>query len=360
MMSGLRKRTKNAGERALDEASEWKSILERGQESDHAVFAAWLEKDARNVRAFLLVSGFDPVLGPFLRRQFPDAEPVVHLHSARATPAARWLPLAAVAASVCVLASAAVWYRFASDLAPEAREYQTRIGEHRVITLADGSTVHLNTQSRLESRYTRGARDLDLASGEAFFIVAHDSRRPFRVHTSAATVQAIGTRFNVDTHGPRMVVSVLEGKVQLALADASSGDELTRFTPLIAGQSMEIQRVQRSADLHVTTLTSEALERRVAWMSGLLTFDHETVLNVVAEMNRYNRQQIVISDPQIEGVQVGGQFKATDPRTFLRGLQYSMNAEVDWPAPPNAGTAPIRLSGPKPASHAEPAARNRK
>jgi ferric-dicitrate binding protein FerR (iron transport regulator) len=58
-------------------------------------------------------------------------------------------------------------------------------------------------------------REVDLGRGEALFQVAHDLRRPFRVHTRAGLVEAVGTQFNVyDRVNGDTRVSVLEGKVR--------------------------------------------------------------------------------------------------------------------------------------------------
>ncbi|MEJ1960797.1 MAG: FecR domain-containing protein [Gammaproteobacteria bacterium] len=103
------------------------------------------------------------------------------------------------------------------------KQYSTAVGEQRVIELQDGSTVRLNTQSRIAVRLSEHTRDIRLISGEAIFKVHHDTARPFRVHTLGAFIQAVGTEFNVYRRADRTKVAVLEGRVQI-----SSGPRQTR------------------------------------------------------------------------------------------------------------------------------------
>jgi transmembrane sensor len=222
-------------------------------------------------------------------------------------------------------------------------DYRTEVGEQRVVTLADGSKVHLNTQSHLQSRFTSEGREVDLLAGEAMFIVAKDRLRPFRVHTDSALVQATGTQFNVDRHDERLVIAVFEGSVRVALPGPPGYTELTRFAPLQAGELLEVQRNIKGAELHITMPAPDRLARRVRWTSGVLTFADEPLADVVAEMNRYNRRQIVIEDAAIAGLAIGGRFKPTDLPTFVESLRSMANVEVEWP--PDA--KPIRLRKPK-------------
>src|SRR5690606_3963976 len=59
--------------------------------------------------------------------------------------------------------------------------YRTGIGERRVVTLADGSKVQLDSSTELRVDYTKQARDLQLIKGQARFDVAHEPERPFYV-----------------------------------------------------------------------------------------------------------------------------------------------------------------------------------
>src|SRR5262249_20575532 len=128
-----------------------------------------------------------------------------------------WRGWSSLAASVVVLG---VLGWFASPLRYAAgTTYVTQLGEQRTFRLPDGSVLYLNTQSRATVSYSNIARDVQLEQGEALFAVAAESRRPFRVHTGTAVVQAIGTQFNVYRNLDATTVSVIEGRVKVSPAD---------------------------------------------------------------------------------------------------------------------------------------------
>ncbi|GER03354.1 hypothetical protein JCM17846_10360 [Iodidimonas nitroreducens] len=80
---------------------------------------------------------------------------------------------------------------------PAVESFQTRKGESRMIALDDGSVIELNTLSKLEIRFSQHERTIMMIEGEAYFDVAKDPQRPFVVRTDKASVQAVGTEFNV-------------------------------------------------------------------------------------------------------------------------------------------------------------------
>lgn len=324
---------------AREEASDWLLKLERDESPPG--FAEWLTKHPRNIKAILDVSAVDREMTRLVRKIHKKADPKDLARPARL--ADWWRPVALAASVICIVGAGVGAY-----LAPEppqitVSDYRTEIGEQRLVTLPDGSEVRLNTQSHLQLRFTREGRDVDLLSGEALFNVAKDRERPFRVHADSAIVQAVGTRFNVDKHADRLFVTVFDGSVRVALPGPPSYTELTRVAPLQAGEMLEVQRRVRGSELHITMPAPEVLARRASWASGILTFVNEPLANVVAEMNRYNRKQIVIDDPAIAGLLIGGRFTATDLRTFVDSLPSFVSVEIEWP--PDA--RPIRLRKPK-------------
>jgi hypothetical protein len=91
--------------------------------------------------------------------------------------------------------------------------YATGIGEQRTVTLSDGSTVELNSQSRLRVAFHPHERDVELLEGQALFHVAHDRTRPFLVQSEGAKVRAVGTQFDVYRKSDGTVITVVEGRV---------------------------------------------------------------------------------------------------------------------------------------------------
>ncbi len=202
-------------------------------------------------------------------------------------------------------------------------EHETDIGEQRTLMLADGSTVYLNTASRLAVRLTKDRRMVRLERGEALFEVSHDASRPFTVRTPAGGVRVLGTRFDVrvEDGGGRMRVAVLEGRVAVqaprgrtkgdATASATDGASLPTLT---AGQAVEVsaRRVTRIADVDLAALT--------AWRDGELVFRRAPLSQVVSELNRYLPHRIRIGDDAAAAIPVTAVLRLEDRDAIVEAL----------------------------------------
>jgi transmembrane sensor len=310
-------------------ASEWFEILKRGQPADQAAFQEWCRRSPLHIQEFLEISwtdrsldALDPErrvdLDSLLRNisttvqplPVPEEVPMQERgrRSARRVRMGRWGLAAAV---VLGAIGVALFGRFSW----RADEFATRVGEQRVVELVDNSFVTLNTDSDIQVRFEPQARNIELRRGEAIFKVAHDPTRPFRVHTRAGVVQAVGTQFNVYDRAQGTDVAVLEGRVRLtALAAGSTGIEATE--ELVAGEEARIRldgSIERVAHADVARVT--------AWSKRRLKFDDTPLEEMVLEFNRYHRDVRL----RIEGVpershHYSGIFDADDPEmlaTFL-------------------------------------------
>jgi transmembrane sensor len=198
------------------------------------------------------------------------------------------------------------------------KTYETGVGGREQIELSDGSTVDLNTNTELTTRITGSRRDITLNRGEALFHVAHDPTRPFYVTAGGAVVRAVGTAFSVRIRDPEHVdVLVAEGRVAVGAPGTEANFENPRLlasaTKVSAGEAASVHRNAVS----VRTLPANDVTRKLAWTAGYLDFQGETLDDAVQEFNRYNQRQITIADPSLRHVQVGGNFRATDPDSFV-------------------------------------------
>src|SRR5207249_1896122 len=144
------------------------------------------------------------------------------------------IALAASFAAFAALAGAWAWLELFSYF------YSTGVGEQRSIELADGSTVSMNSKSRIRLRYSQAERSVDLLEGQALFHVAKDHARPFIVKADDTRVRAVGTQFDVYERRSGTVVTVLEGEVAVlapAIAQAprpGEGSTVPNDTPASA------------------------------------------------------------------------------------------------------------------------------
>lgn len=195
--------------------------------------------------------------------------------------------------------------------------YSTLKGERRTIKLPDGSTLNLNTASQVEVAYDKGHRLIRLVEGEALFDVAHDPARPFIVAVKSTRFRAVGTAFNVRLRSDVVELTVTEGVV--SVRDNDHGDDKVQPAEIAAGGGA----VVRSGTIAVTPLDRELVSQRVAWREGIIALDGNTIEQAVAEFNRYRDHPMVIGDPRIASLRIGGRFEVRESDRFLAALQRS-------------------------------------
>jgi transmembrane sensor len=257
---------------------------------------------------------------------------------------------AAVAAAACIVVlgiAAGVWqWRLggvvqlvtgsgSDGIAPHTIAYSTVIGQQRTIDLADGSLLTLNTDSHVTIDFDGDKRKVRLLRGEALFEVAQEPGRPFLVYAGRGLVRAVGTAFSVYLKGENSVsVTVAEGKVELSavpgLDPQSSAAEFESRPPaplvkIEAGQSATFgQRVES-----VQSLARVELERQLAWREGMLRFHGEALSHAIGEVGRYTTQKIVILDPALRDLRIGGHFKVGETEAMFEALETSFGVHVE-------------------------------
>lgn len=223
----------------------------------------------------------------------------------RARRPRRWLALAATA---CV-AALAVTIALPEPLAGLYSDYATRTGERRMLELADGSRVWLNSGSALSVDFSPQQRRLRLHSGEALFEVAKDASRPFIVEAKGGEVRAVGTRFDVDSRGPQVRVDVTEGVVQVN----SAGSAPVRLS---AGERLSYREAAVPEPVQPLDLSSAS-----AWQRGKLIFNQRPLGEVLDELERYVPGRIVLTDSALRQHKVSGVFDLKDPDALLKTLE---------------------------------------
>ncbi|WP_174298247.1 FecR family protein [Sphingomonas bacterium] len=307
----------------LAEASFWQAHLADRDLETSPGFEAWLVADAANPVALRHVEAGWIAVGE--QSSSPD---LLHLRRdalrrAQRAGRSRRVPSRRVAAmAICLIFllvtgfGGGAWWR--SVFPPS---YQTASGERRTITLDDGSRVSLDASSRLEVRYTKQQRKLVLLAGQARFDVAHNPLRPFLVEARGRTVVATGTAFNIDLLGPVELVTLIEGRVVITPSrEAAPPLAAFRRPPpgditLTPGQQAIFRPASRA------TLATIDLRRTGAWEAGMLDFDDEPLASVATRINRYSRQQVVVS-PTAADMRISGVFQTGDTATFVDAVSH--------------------------------------
>jgi transmembrane sensor len=215
----------------------------------------------------------------------------------------------AAAAAIAAIALVSIWWlqRTGSQTL-----FQTAIGEHASIELPDGSRLELNSNSVARVEYTRQARTIRLARGEAFFKVVHDPQKPFWVVAADSWIRAVGTAFSVDLRPSGMRVVVSEGTVKVAAARA--GEEVPSDTLLgqapVSVLTMGQQAQMKAGGAEIRAVAPLELTRLAAWRKGKLYFENQPLESVVEELERYTTSHITIEDDALRQLLIGGTFQA--------------------------------------------------
>jgi transmembrane sensor len=156
--------------------------------------------------------------------------------------------------------------------APLYNTLTTPRGGQYQLTLPDGTKVWLNAASSLTypTVFTGGSRTVEM-TGEAYFEVAHDKKRPFMVKAGGQTIEDIGTQFNVNayTDEPAQVTTLLEGAVKVDGHFLQPGEKAT-----VTGGG-------------VVDVTKGDPEGAVAWKNGLFDFNDAGLQTVMRQLSRW-------------------------------------------------------------------------
>jgi transmembrane sensor len=270
-----------------------------------------LDPDSRwDAQALIAAAGEGDVIDLALpQARKPDAD-----DGMRPRRPMRWLAAAGVA--LCVTLPA-LWIMGRSDVI----RFETSTGEQRFLTLTDGSTVNLNSQSAIEIRFTSAERAVVLVKGEALFHVAKNPDRPFIVAAMGTRVRAVGTEFDVYEKPASTLVSVLEGRVEVSQRPPGNTSPAAEPVALSAGYRVAVTRAGIGGPEPADAAAA------IAWTQRQLIFDSEPVADVAREFNRYNSRRMVI-DNDLAGLRLSGVFASTDPMTFVRFLQDRFGVRV--------------------------------
>ncbi|MET1755908.1 FecR domain-containing protein [Novosphingobium sp. RD2P27] len=195
--------------------------------------------------------------------------------------------------------------------------YSTRTGQERIVTLPDGSSVHLGGATRLFARITPWSRSVSMKQGMAFFDIAHERLRSFEVHANASQIRVLGTAFDVELLARNaQQVRVYRGLVQVE--DGGNSWHLPRGSGLFLSGTLLQRRDGLEGD-------------RPDWLDGWYDA-HDTPLSSILErLNRISPQQVVLAQPGLGELRLSGRLRVSDPHELLdiicaaEGLRWQRN-----------------------------------
>lgn len=298
-----------------EQAMQWIARLDRDGPGGRlrAELDAWLAADTRRQGAFLRAEAAWSMLGraSILESAEQDAPPV------RAGLSRRRMLMGGggIAASLVAATTGIFAWRVARTV-----RINTAKGEIRRVPLGDGSMAIVNTDTRVRIDLRPQLRAVKLDEGEAWFEVAKDRDRPFVVTAGEVRVRAVGTAFSVRRLPTGAVVQVTEGVVETWCV----GDEAGAVRVSRGGKAF----VAPATKPAVAPLAAEEIDRTLAWRTGLIILDGDTLAQAAAEFNRYNARRIVIEDKALAAQTYVGRFRTNEPEAFVQSVALTLGART--------------------------------
>lgn len=219
-------------------------------------------------------------------------------------------------------------------------QYAVKRGQSQTIALPDGSVLVLDAETQAKVIFYRDRREVRIKEGQVMFSVAPDRDSPFQVLVGRARVTVVGTRFSVRYRQTGMDadtvnVAVEEGHVRVADVGGWFGRGAGAEVNLVAGQGLSM-----AADGHMGKVSAVAPGSIALWRKGLVHFENTSLGDALVELERYGSTGLVVRDPAVAAMPIGGSFQVTRPDEFARMVRQILPVRL---VPREAGKFEITL-----------------
>jgi len=270
-------------DQARSEAVDWLIALRDPAVADWEAFTAWLEASPLNNQAYEKAALADDAIAASLAATGVSNSEAVSSNDNEDVhrPSRRRLLTWSASAAAAVMAIAVGIPMLHQG--PQAYVIETAAGQHRSLTLPDGTHIDLNGDSRLslDKNETRLAA---LDRGEATFSVVHDASNPFVVKIDEHRVQDVGTIFNVVRTPHAIEVGVAEGEI-LFNPDREA-------VSVKKGQMLRLDGAKQMAVVAPTDASSVA-----SWRTGRLVYADAPLSRVAADLRRTTGVEVEVAPP---------------------------------------------------------------
>lgn len=211
-----------------------------------------------------------------------------------------WLKVSAVAAMLVIGFVTGILLQQGSFVpATQMESFMVPMGSRSRLTLADGTKVNLNSDSRLvvDDHFSPQNRIVTL-TGEGYFEVSADRKHPFIVKTEKFDITVTGTKFNVSSYADDRKVSatLMEGRISLSSIDHN----------FILKPGEKISFDKETAD-HV--LTEPDVQSEMAWVNNEFIFKEIAFPDLIRRLERWYDVRLVYHGSAFDSMIYSGSFK---------------------------------------------------
>ena len=201
------------------------------------------------------------------------------------------------------------------------QEYSTQKGERSTLLLSDGTSIHLNsaTKVRFPIVFAKEKREVFL-DGEGFFEVAHSKSSPFVVHTSDANIRVMGTTFDVISYSEDNKTQVIVSEGQVAFAGIQQQD-------VVLLNRNQMSRVIKGG--HPTTAEAIRTDKYLAWLKNQMVFDNETFAKVIKQLSRKYDVAFEVHDRNLLNRHIVATYGNESLSQIIRSLSFSLRFKYE-------------------------------
>ena len=288
-----------------DEAALWHARLDSGT-ADEREFEAWRNADPRHAAAFARIAATADALDTLKGLDQADDPDIAPKPVKNRRQFLIW-----TAGFVTLAGSLSFW-----AVTNSRAQASTSVGGRKSIALPDGSQLTLNTDSKASWKFDEKRRRIWLERGEIGVVIAPE-KQPCFIYAGSGVVSLTQGDLNARLRDKILDLIMLKGDCLISKADRKA-ERVTAGEAALAGPT----------DTHVRSVSASDIQFTSGWRQGELVFDGQTLGVAVEEYNRYLTNKIVIADPELASVRLGGRFTTHDPKDFLASLQSSFGVHV--------------------------------
>lgn len=317
-------------EKHREEAAHWFARNEGGSatSADKQDFETWLRQDQRNALAYQeAVDLWQALEAPAQRLVARNAQSAgMSWERSIGTPAS-WLLRAVtrhgyIPAGMTAIAALLVWIFIPTFFSDLIADHVSARGEVRTISLPDGSTMEMASNTAISLSFDEGQRTVNILRGQAYFDVRQiENGASFIVRAGPAAIKVTGTAFNIDRIADETEITVSRGTVEV------SSVETARLETLTQGELV----VTRGKDL--SPVVEADMEVALSWRAGRLIFHRKPLHFVIEKLRRYYTGRIIIANPFLRDSQISGTFMTDNPETALETIAASIDAHLVYVSP---------------------------
>jgi transmembrane sensor len=306
---------------AREEAARWWSRM-RGPDAEgfRDAFEAWRRSDSRNDAQYAALERTWELAAGLGTTQVGRSRTMAPVPRRLGWATAPRIAVGAAAAAAMVLL-VILWPADTVTRSITAVAHATAVGEIRTFALPDGSSVTLDTDSRLQIAFDDKVRKVKLDHGRARFDLLADPNRTFVVEAGGKTLSAHDGAFDVRSTGQELCVSTLRGLLDVRPRPAAL--DTPAQLRLAAGQAVRFGAA--GAPLAPSGPAGKGSER---WVSGMLVYQGAPLSAVLEDTNRYSRRRIVLGEPGLKALRVTGAFKPLPVDQLAASLAAAFDLQV--------------------------------